>query len=392
MKNSSCLLFVVMALVTMRPGFAQTLDAVPNPSGSGSLQPNWSVAQDGSPLLSWIEAAKDGSYSLKYAVRHGSVWSEAHTVAAHRHFFRHPAELPEVIALGSGVLLAHWVEMPQTESDAEYIYVSASHDGTTWTPPVMAHQDHSPVLHGLASMIPSGNGEASLIWLQALHGEDAPVSLMRTIVNAEGKEIKEESLDPDVCSCCPTSVVKTAKGLLVAYRDHTPEDIRDISTLRLENGKWSAPKNLNPDNWKINACPINAASAGAKGDHAAVAWYTGQGTPRVQVAFSADSGATFGKPTLVSTGHAYGYTSLTLEDDGGALISWLERGTGTSPMTLVLVRRVAADGTAGPVIQVAQGSRSNLGYPRILHTGSDTWITWGERKPTSKVVTALLKK
>ena len=31
----------------------------------------------------------------------------------------------------------------------------------------------------------------------------------------------------DVCSCCPTSVVNTAKGFLVAYRGHTPKDIRE---------------------------------------------------------------------------------------------------------------------------------------------------------------------
>ncbi len=86
----------------------------------------------------------------------------------------------------------------------------------------MAHHDHSPVQHGLVSIVASGPKEASLLWLQALKGEDGPVSLMRTIVGADGKEIKEEQLDPDTCSCCPTSVVNTAKGLLVAYRgQHT---------------------------------------------------------------------------------------------------------------------------------------------------------------------------
>lgn len=378
-------------------GFAQTftLEPVPNPSGSGSLQPNWSVTQDGSPLLSWIEAAKDGSYSLRYAIRHGAAWSEARTVAAHRHFFRHPAEMPEIIALGGGVLLAHWIEQPASagDSDAEYVYVSASHDGTTWSTPVMAHQDHSPVEHGLASMVVSGNGEASLIWLQALHGEDDPVSMMRTVINAEGKPVKEETLDSDVCGCCPTSVVKTAKGLLIAYRDHTPEDIRDIAVIRLENGHWSPPKTLNADKWKINACPTNAASAAAKGERVAIGWFTGaQGMPRVQVAFSADSGTTFGKPVMVSTGHAYGYVSLSLDDDGSALVSWLERGAEQNAPTRVLVRRITADGAAGPVTQVDQGVRASLGYPKILHAGTETWITWGTRKPTSKVVTALLKK
>jgi hypothetical protein len=395
MKRLASLLLLMVAA-----GWAQTLTAqtftvetVANPSGSGSLQPNWSVTQDGSPLLSWIEATKDGSYSLRYAVRHGSAWSEARTVAAHRYFFRHPAEVPEIIALGGGVLLAHWVEMPQGESEAEYVYVSASRDGITWSAPVMAHKDHSHVQHGLASMVASGDSEASLIWLQALDGEDGPVDLMRTVVSGDGKPVKEEMLDSDVCACCPTSVVKTAKGLLIAYRGLTPESIRDIEVIRFEGGHWSSPKLLNPDKWKLNACPTNAASAAAKGDRVAIAWYTGAGnTPRVQVAFSADSGATFGKPALVSTGHAYGYVSLSLDDDGSALVSWLEKGTEPTAPAHVLFRRIAANGAAGPVLNVDQGSRQSLGYPKILHSGTETLIVWGTRKPSAKIVTALLKK
>jgi hypothetical protein len=395
MKNVSSSLLFALPLVITVAGLAQTftLDTTPNPSGSGSLQPNWSVTQDGSPLLSWIEAAKDGSYSLRYAVRHGSVWSEARTVVAHRHFFRHPAEVPEIIAAGGGVLLAHWIETPQTESEAEYVYVSASSDGVTWSAPVMASKDHSAVQHGLASMVANGDGTASLTWLQALHGEDAPVSLMRTVVSAEGKALKEEILDPDVCACCPTSVIKTAKGLLIAYRGLTDEGIRDIQVTRFENGHWSSPKLLNPDKWKLNACPTNAASAAANGDHVAIAWYTGAAnSPRVQVAFSADSGATFGKPALVSTGHAYGYVSLSLDDDGSALISWLEKGTEATAATHVLFRRIAANGAAGPVLSVDQGSRQSLGYPKIVHAGKETLIAWGTRKPSAKIVTALLKK
>ncbi len=121
---------------------------------------------------------------------------------------------------------------------------------------------------------------------------------MRTVVSAEGAIVREETLDPDVCACCPTSVVRTARGLLVAYRGHTPGNIRDISTIRLENGRWSAPKNIYPDRWKLDACPVNAASVAAKGDNVAVAWYTAAGDQRVEMAFSADGGTTFGNPAV----------------------------------------------------------------------------------------------
>jgi hypothetical protein len=372
-----------------RMSFAQTikLEAAPNPSAQGSLQAHWGIAPDGSPLLSWVEAA-NGSYTLRYAVRHGAAWSEARTIVAGRKLWRHPAELPEIVSLSDGTMLAHWVEKGKDSSDAEDIFVSSSRDGLHWSEPVMAHHDHSPVQHGLASMVASGPHEASIFWLQALKGEDGPVSLMRTIVGADGKEIKEEDLDSDVCSCCPTSVVKTSKGLLVAYRDHTPQDIRDIAVLRFENGKWSPSKILYPDKWQINACPVNAASASAKDNRVAIAWYSEAGdNPRVQIIFSPDAGMSFGKPTAVSTKDAQGYASTALTGDR-AFVSWIEEGERTAR---VLARFVSSAGAAGPVLQVAEGSRQSLGYPQLLQAGTETWIAWGD-SANAKLQTARLVK
>lgn len=372
-------------------GFAQTLkpQPVPNPSPAGSIQPNWGLASDGSALLSWVEPSKDDSYTLRYAARHGAAWGEAHTIAAGRNIWRHPAELPGLISLADGTLLAHWVEKGsgKDSSDTEYIFVSSSHDGTHWTAPAMAHHDHALVQHGLASMVASGPREASILWLWAPKGEDGPVTLMRTIVDAEGKEIKEEPLDTDVCSCCPTSVVKTSKGILASYRDHTSKDIRDIAVLRFENGRWSTSKILYADNWEINACPVNAASASAKDDRVAIAWYTeAKDTPKVQLVFSSDAGTTFTKPIVINTGDTLGYASTALASDGGAVVSWIEEG---EKAARVMVRSVSPAGVAGPVLQVAEGSRASLGYPRLLRAGMETLIAWGD--PKTGVKTAVLK-
>jgi hypothetical protein len=380
----------IFALVSIPLAFAQTFRSEPfaNPAGPGSIQSNWSVTPDGGALLSWVEPAKGGALSLRYAVRHGANWSEPRTIAAQRHFFRHPAELPEVAQLSEHQWLAHWVEMPKEESEAEYVYTSASTDGMQWSMPTMAHRDRAPVQHGLASMVASGSGETSLFWLKAGANEEGPTALIRTLVDASGKEVREERLAPDVCACCPTAVAKTSKGLLLAYRGHTPQDIRDISVLRLENGHWSQPKNLYADNWKINACPTNAASVAASGDKVAISWFTSaQDAPKTEIAFSSDSGSTFTKPTTVSTGHSFGYTSVVL-DDSGAIVSWLEQGTGGGAAR-VLVRQITFAGATGPVVQVAEGGRMALGYPRLFHAGADTFVTWGDPK---QVQTARLKK
>jgi len=371
------------------PAFSQTFTAtpLPNPSGAGSLQPNWSVAPDGSAVFSWIEPSQGGAFALKYAVRHAGAWSPAVTIAANRHFFHHPAEMPEVIALPGGHWFAHWVESPGGDSDAEYVFVSSSTDGSHWTTPLQAHHDRSPVQHGLASMIANADGTGSIFWLEALKGEDNPVSLKRTIVDAAGKEISEETIDGDVCGCCPTAVTKASKGLLVAYRAHTKDNIRDIAVTRLENGHWSPGKIVHADNWEIEACPTNAAAVAAKGDHVAVAWYTdAQGSHRNEMAFSNDSGSTFTKPVILSTGHAFGYTAMAMDEDGGAIVSWLEQSPEGAK---VLIRHVTAAGVAGPIVEVAKGGKMALGYPKLSHNGNDTYVAWGNPK---HVETASLSK
>jgi len=369
-----------LGLTLALPGFSQSFSATPlaNPAGPGSLQPNWSVGPDGAAVFSWIEPGQAGGFSLKYAVRKSGAWSPAITIASNRHFFHHPAEMPEVLALPQGRWFAHWVESPGGDSDAEYVLVSSSTDGAHWSTPLQAHRDKSPVQHGLASMIANPDGGGSIFWLEALHGEDNPVALKRTLVDPTGKELREEVIQPDVCGCCPTAVAKTSKGLLLAFRAHSQDNIRDIAVTRLENGKWTAPKIVNADNWQIEACPTNAAAVAAQGDHVAVAWFTGaQDKPREQIAFSNDAGTTFGKPQTLSTGHAFGYTSMALTDDGGAIVSWLEQ---TPDGAKVLVRQVTAAGITGPILEVAKGGRMALGYPKLFHRGSDTFIAWGTTK------------
>lgn len=380
-KLLGCFLFAAMA-------FGQTLklNPAPNPAAAGSSQVNLSVAQDGSPILTWIEPRKDGSFAFRYSIGKAGQWDLPRTIAAHRKFFHHPAEMPNMTMLKDGTFMAEWIEQPNEASEAEFVYVSASHDGSKWSPPVMASHDKSQAQHGLASIVASGDREASVIWLQALKGDDGPASLMRSVIGADGAELKEESLDPDVCDCCPTSVVKTARGLLIAYRGHTKNNIRDIAVTRFEDGRWTSPKIACPDKWEIDACPINAASASATGDKIGLSWYTAAGDkPRVEFTTSSDGGKTFGKLAIVSTGQAYGFTTSAVDDTGGAVVSWLERGDKGARL---LVRYVSPAGVPGPVSQVAQGTRKDLGYPRLARSGSDLWIAWNSAAgiQTAKIV------
>ncbi len=93
---------------------------------------------------------------------------------------------------------------------------------------------------------------------------------------------------------------------------------------------------------------------------------------------------------MLSTGRSFGYTSIALDEQGGALVSWLEAGGDDAR---ILLRPVSAAGVAGPVVEVAKGSRRSLGYPRILQAGNETLVAWTSSTTNSaKVQTARVGK
>ena len=66
-------------------------------------------------------------------------------------------------------------------------------------------------------------------------------------VEAEGKLSEEALLDERVCECCQTSAAVTSEGVIVAYRDRSEGEVRDIYYVRRQNGAWSAPQAIYED-------------------------------------------------------------------------------------------------------------------------------------------------
>lgn len=195
----------------------------------------------------------------------------------------------------------------------------------------------------------------------------------------------------DVCTCCPTSVAPTSRGLVIAYRGHNPQNIRDIAVMRYENGRWLPSRILHPDKWEIDACPVNGAAVAANAQRVAIAWFTeADDDARTQVKFSSDGGATFGKPIRVSDGNSFGHVSIALDDSGGAVVCWLEEGIGGYG-TRLMVRAVTSTGVLSLAGQVADGAKAAIGYPRLLKVGHETWIAWGNSGAGNIQTARLLK-
>ena len=169
----------------------------------------------------------------------------------------------------------------------------------------------------------------------------------------------------------------------MVYRDLSDEEMRDISIVRLKAGKWTMPRPVHNDNWKLNGCPVNGPSVAAAGKRVAVAWFTAAADkPQVNLAFSSDSGESFGKPIKIDDGNPVGRVEVLMLSDGSAIVCWLEKAAGSGS---VRIRRVYPDGKTDDSIAVApNGTARSNGFPQIALTGKTLVFAW----TASRVMTA----
>ena len=370
---------------------------LPNPAAPGSITPNETETPDGQVLLSWLEPDNDGQ-ALRFAIRGSRQWSAPQTVVARKNFDKYAEAPPWVLSLPDRSLLAVWSEqLPKGKSEwvGNYLYTSASADhGKTWSQPAIVHSDRTDGEHSFASMAVRDDSHATVIWLDSRDYESRHTyRLMSAVIASSGAVSDEQTVDDDVCTCCPTSLVKTGKGCLAAYRNHARDEIRDIYTVREETGKWLTGKSLNNDGWHINGCPVNGAALAQRENEVAVAWYTGiEENASLQVAFSNDGGATF--PTIRkidaarAEGQPIGRPATALLSSGNALVAWITRANGTSRL---VAAQVSSRDSKFHRVELARGTTNSLGYPRMQLIGSEALLSWGGTGESKQVSTALLR-
>jgi hypothetical protein len=208
--------------------------------------------------------------------------------------------------------------------------------------------------------------------------------LVTTTIGSDNSLGTEVGVDDRVCDCCQTAVAVAASGPVVVYRDRSTDEIRDIYVVRQVDGRWTAPKPVHQDGWRIAACPVNGPSIAADGDRVVVAWFTGAAdTARVRVAFSDDGGSTFGPPVRIDNGSPAGRVDVVLQPDGSALVSWLERtaiptAQGGGEGAEVRVRRVRSDASLGQWATVARSSVARAsGFPQMVATArGEVFFAW----------------
>jgi hypothetical protein len=374
-----------------------------SPAGPGSGEPNLSATTDGRVLLSWVQTEADSRHSLRFSLRDGNRWSDPLTVTSGENWFVNWADFPSVTALDESSLAAHWLVKSGGDPHAYDVHISLSADGgKSWSEAVVPHRDSTKTEHGFVSMLPWADERFLAVWLDGRnfaaathkHGSDSTSSnemmLRFATMGRDGRLYNEGTLDERVCDCCQTAAVLTPNGAVVAYRDRSSEEVRDISICRYQSGRWSEPCTLFPDGWELFGCPVNGPAIAARGERVAVAWFTAShNAPHAKVIFSDDEGLTFGPPIVIDDGDPLGRVDVVVLEDASALVCWLES---TDEGADIRVRRVLPDGSVGRSFGVGSSDAGRAsGFPHMARSGDEVHIAWTQPGSTPVVRTAVAK-
>ncbi len=355
--------------------------------GADAAMPWLAPTSDGGVVMSWTRLAPEGP-RLEYARYADGHWSTPPERVAHQQadeeWFVNWADFPSIVELDDGRLAAHYLVSSGPDTFAYDVHVTTRTAKGQWQPSIVPHRDGTQTEHGFVSLLPWNGQALKAIWLDGRHthaeqpGHGDPMTLRSAVLDGNSLA-HEHQVDGSVCDCCQTSAVRLpGGGALVAYRDRSSDEVRDIAVARFADGAWSAPRVVHEDGWVIHGCPVNGPALAAAGKRIALAWYTfANDEPRVNIAFSEHGGDEWSAPVRIDGGRPAGRVDVVMVDGEHALVSWIERDAGESR---IRVRTVSTSGEPGQPVTVNVGAdlaERATGFPRMARTGNgDVLIAW----------------
>lgn len=375
------------------PGTVPLAESVDAPVSANSGQPRLAAGGGDTVWLSWVEPTAGDTSALRYATLDDTGWSASRTVATGANWFVNWADLPSVRPLPNGRMAAHYLASNGPSALAYEVRITQAGPEGTWYDPVTPHDDDTATEHGFVSLLPWGSDALLAVWLDGRQmagegtGHQGEMTLRSAVLGPMGTVQRRDLIDERTCECCATSAVRVGDEALLAYRDRSEEEIRDIRFTRFDGEKWTEPAVLHSDGWRIEGCPVNGPALAARNDRVGAAWFTAANdTPQVKAAFSEDGGRTFSSPVVVSQGKTKGRVDVVLLDEGRALVSWLARNDGGIVQARI-VRRGRPGGTVRTLARVSSAGR-DAGFPKVVRSDDDAYVAWvepGGKRDSSRV-------
>lgn len=383
---------LALAISILLTTIALSAAELPTPAAPDSAEPHLAAGHDGSLIMSWIEPGAGKKHAVRFATWKAGRWSQPRTIVERDDLFVNWADFPSVVADAKGNLFAHWLQKSGEATYAYDIMLSISRDGgATWTRPRKLHDDDTKSEHGFVSLVPAGREGIAAAWLDGRemkgdhdHGGGGSMTLRYAEVAPDGTISRRALLDNRVCECCATGMTIGPAGPVVVYRDRSEQEVRDIGYVRRAGGRWTSPRIVHADGWKIEGCPVNGPQIDSRGNRIVTAWFSGAETKaRVFAAFSSNGGVSFSKPLQIDGGSPVGRLDVVLLTPETAAVAWIERTGGNAQ---VVVRRVGADGKLGPIVRVGDSSSArSAGFPRMSVVGGDLFVAWTEPSTPKRI-------
>jgi hypothetical protein len=220
---------------------------------------------------------------------------------------------------------------------------------------------------------------------------ESPMTLRSAVLDRAGMLSEQSEIDASTCSCCQTDAARFAGRTVVAYRDRSPEEVRDISVLsRSATGEWSAPRNLHPDGWRIEGCPVNGPAIAVNRKQMLIAWTTAA-TGEMEAKYTIREWDRPGDALPLAAGSRMRGRLDAAPWRDGFLVSWLGSSSDAASATKFSGLMLAEVDARGKII--AQRNVANLplirvsGNPRIATYRDHALLVWaqppGEGTPAS---------
>lgn len=362
-------------------------EASASPKAPVTAEPNLVIAPDGMPILSWIEEHGESS-RLMWSKWDGEDWSDQKQIAEGNDWFVNWADFPSIACGKDGQMATNYLAKSGEGTYAYDVKLQFSEDaGLSWGESMIPHNDKTETEHGFVSILSHGDNFMCM-WLDGRNYADSveQMTLRAAEITSQGKIVEEFLIDDCVCDCCPTTAVQTSRGPMVAYRDRSEQEIRDIYFSRFEAGTWTAPIAVADDAWNIAGCPVNGPAIDANDSTIVVAWFSGADEKsQVKLAFATHQGNSFNEPITIKETGTVGRVDVVALNDGEAIVSWLDE---SAEMSEIKCCRVKANGICGPSTTVAESSSARAsGFPKMARVGDQLLFAWTTVEETKAVET-----
>ena len=294
-------------------------------------------------------------------------------------WFLNWADFPAVARLAGGTTLAVWLVSDRQHEHSYGTRFQLFEQGKAVGEPQRLEAHSGAGEHGFVSLAVLDERRFLALWLDGramdAHGK-GEMQLLSRKVDADGTLGEEVLVDPSTCSCCPTDLARLPTGTFLAvWRDRGPDEVRDIAFATFDGKRWSEPKPVHVDGWKIPGCPVNGPRVDVDHLRVGVTWYTGV-DGSVRACFGKPDGSSFAPPVRVDEGGAEGRGDGVLLPDGSFLVGWMAREEGRAAWWL---RRVWPDGRLGEPYALGEvaGSRDS-GFLRLAVADGAAWALWTE--------------